>query len=343
MNPTTDPHELVELFLQSTRNEVSGATHRKYRTRLNQFLKWCDRQELNDLSEITGMDLLEFKLHRQNEDGLKKVTLRNQLYTLRVFIRFCESVDVVTEGLAENIQTPSLARNEAVRDTTIEPEQVNKILDYCEKFEYATARHTVFLLLWHTGIRLGTLRSLDLDDYHSHEKTDTDLGYIVINHRPNSDTPLKNKKAAERQINLFPAVCEVIDDYIQMNRDDVKDDYERKPLFTSKQGRLYDTPLRQYINTLTRPCHYTGECPHDRDLEDCEATKYEKAGRCPSSVSPHPVRRSAITHHLNLDWAKEDASERMNVSGKVLDKHYDARTEDEKRAKRADRYFGGEE
>jgi hypothetical protein len=106
------------------------------------------------------------------------------------------------------------------------------------------------------------------------------------------------------------------------------------PLFGTSQGRIYKTTLQRNIYTLTRPCHYLNECPHDRDFEDCEATSYNTASKCPSSVSPHAVRRGAITAHRNANVPKEVASDRMDVSPDVLDKHYDQATESERRERR---------
>lgn len=57
----------------------------------------------------------------------------------------------------------------------------------------------------------------------------------------------------------------------------------------------------------------------------------EYAQRCTSSVPPRAIRRSAITAWLNEGNRKELLSDRMNVSTKTLEKHYDARTESEKR------------
>lgn len=47
-------------------------------------------------------------------------------------------------------------------------------------------------------------------------------------------------------------------------------------------------------------------------------------------MSPHPVRRGAITKWLNDGHSEELLSDRMDVSVSVLEEHYDARTEDEK-------------
>ena len=172
---------------------------------------------------------------------------------------------------------------------------------------------------------MGSVRALNLDDYHSKEQ------YIEVRHRPESETPLKNKQAGEREIHLKRDLCAVIDDYIRIHRSDVTDDYGREPLLTSSSGRAYKTLIQKNIYALTRPCQYTGNCPHGRTIDDCEADRYDMASKCPSSVSPHPIRRSAITAHLNADVPKELAADRMNVSTKVLNKHYDARSESEKR------------
>jgi hypothetical protein len=89
---------------------------------------------------------------------------------------------------------------------------------------------------------------------------------------------------------------------------------------------------------MTRPCEYSNDCPYDRSIEDCEATAYSKAAQCPGSVSPHPLRRSAITEALNEGHSKELVSDRMDVSTDVLEKHYDARSESEKRELRREMF-----
>jgi integrase len=240
-------------------------------------------------------------------------------------------MDVVAGGFAENMIIPS--PKEEARDNKIPPDPAEAILEYLEKFEYATLRHALFALLWDTGFRLGTVRALDLDDYYPDER------YVRVRHRPEQGTPLKNGENAEREVNLHGWVCEVLNDYVEMNREDIEDDYGRKPLLTTKYGRPAGTNLRQNINAITRPCHYTGECPHNRNESDCTAAQeYNKSQQCPSSVPPHPIRRSAITAWLNDGYSKELLSDRMNVSTDTLEKHYDARTESEKRELRREAF-----
>lgn len=148
-------------------------------------------------------------------------------------------------------------------------------------------------------------------------------------------TPLKLRDDGERHLNIVDGtLAEALDDYIERNRPDVEDEFGRKSLFATDHGRAHRTTIQRNVYVVSRPCFYSGECPHDRDIEDCEATIPDYYSRCPSSVSPHPVRRGAITAHLNRDVPMEIASDRMNVSIEMLELHYDARDLEEKHENR---------
>jgi hypothetical protein len=161
---------------------------------------------------------------------------------------------------------------------------------------------------------------------------------LGVRHRPDTGTHLKQGEQAERLLAIDDETSKLLRDYIEWNRIDAEDEHGRDPLFTTARGRASKTCLRRAIYSVTRPCEYTGECPHDRNIDDCKAAQARKyASECPSSLSPHPIRRGSITHHLN-DAPQRAVSERMNVSLDVLEKHYDRRTEEEKMDKRKE-YF----
>lgn len=317
------PERAINRYLAEKKPEWADSSHYNNSSALNRFLEFCEEDGLDNICEIDGFHISDFKQYRR-ESGINEVTLYNNLCSLRGFLKWCHAM-----GLIEGWVVDDMVLNDPenkVRSEMLDADRAGQIRKYLEKFEYGTLRHTLFVLLWDTGIRLGTARAIDVSDYHSEEK------YIEARHRPDEDTPLKNGYEAERQINLHSWVCDIIDDYLQMHHTGITDEFGRKPLFASNQGRMVRSNLRMHIRRLTRPCHYTGDCPHGRELNECEAYQdYRYASKCPSSVSPHPIRRGSITHWLNEGHRKELISERMNVSVSTLDEHYDARTESEKR------------
>ncbi|MCU4975957.1 site-specific integrase [Halobacteria archaeon AArc-m2/3/4] len=317
------PAEAVNHYLNHREPELSEKSVENHRYRLNSFVEWCQKHGLDNLNDLTGRDLHQFRTWRRRE-GISAVTLRGQLATVRVFLEFCADIDAVEPGMRERVRLPEVDPEEEARDVKLEEEHANDILNHLHRFEYASREHVIMAILWHTGIRLGSLRAFDLEDF------DPDEQCLDLNHRPESETPLKNGKSAERSIAVGESYCSVIQDYIDVNRYDVTDGHGRNPLITSRQGRLSGTAIRLAVYQTTRPCEY-GPCPHDRDPAECEAVQETAhASRCPSGRSPHGVRRGSITRHLRDGTPEEIVSDRMNVSGDILDQHYDRRTEREK-------------
>jgi integrase len=343
--PTTDPNRLAELFIKDRSGEKTPSTIYNNRGHLRQFCEWCDEQGIESVRDLDGEDFLEYKFTLKQTRA--NTTIRNHFSTLRTFFRFCERIDATERGqnLATKLETPDFSKGEMSRDEMMDFDEVERLLEYLGKFEYGTLRHAVFTVFWHTGCRCGALRSLDLSDYDPvKEREQGRYALIHFRHRPDTDTPLKNKKAGEREVIIWPEYAEVIEDYIGMKRSDIEDENGRKALFPSPNGRYSKSNLQAIIYAITRPCHYTNSCPHDRDLNSCEATYYESASRCPSSLSPHPMRRTAITYHLEKkNWTYEAASGRFDVSVDVLKNHYDESTAEGQRKTRAAHFYDGDQ
>jgi len=326
-----EPADAKEMYLKQREKEVSNSTIQAHHYRLKHFVRWCtDVENIENLNALSGRDLQRYKMWRRDDGDLNNVTLVTQLSTIRVFIRWCEQIDAVATGTHEKILMPSLAKNEDRRTAMLAPEDADQLIEYLRQFEFATRTHALIELLWLTGMRIGAAHSIDLDDYDREEQ------YIELRHRPEYGTRLKNKADGERFVALNAEVCDALDAYIQYNRIEEEDDEGRKPLFTSRCGRAAKSSLRDSIYRISRPCEYTGDCPHDREIGSCEAMDRNKASRCPSSVSPHAIRRGSITEHLSKDVPEKVVSDRMNVGLDVLEKHYDRRTEEEKAKQRRD-------
>jgi integrase len=200
-----------------------------------------------------------------------------------------------------------------------------------ERYEYATVEHVTFLILVETGMRMGGAHALDVDDYRHEEENP----HLRLLHRPDTDTPLKNGRKGERPVSITPEVCDLIDNYLENRRPDVTDEYGREPLLASQQGRISKSTIRKYVYKWSRPCAVGAECPHDRSPDECDAAnELDQASKCPSSVTPHPIRRGYITRLLKTGLSIEVVSDRCNVSPAVINEHYDVRSEAEKMQQR---------
>jgi site-specific recombinase XerD len=277
------------------------------------------------MNDVTARTIHDYRLSIKGEYA--QSTLSIYLSTVRQFVAFCESIDAVTPDVSERIVLPDRERN--ARSELLESDEATAILSYLRKHHYSSRTHALLALLWHTGIRTGTAHGLDVTD------VDTERDRLRVRHRPETGTPLKNGDKAERFIALSADVSEVLSDYIEEHRHDVTDENSRKPLFTTREGRATKNTIRRNIYAVTRPCATGRGCPHGRDESECDAARrMNAASKCPSTVSGHPVRRGAITHHIRQDVPDKVVSDRMNVSQDVLDQHYDRRSEDEKAEQR---------
>ncbi|WP_436347079.1 tyrosine-type recombinase/integrase [Natronorubrum sp. FCH18a] len=323
----TPPHEAKNRFLNDKKPGVTKKTIKNYRTTLRQFCDWLDEQNLTDLNELDSELIQRYKEHRLSK--VKVITARQDMMTVKQFIEFCEHIAAVPRGMADMVRIPQTSENDEICDDLLTRDEALELLEFLEKYEYATNRHITLLILWKTGMRMSGLRALDLEDF------DGGRPALKLRHRPITGTLLKNKEKSERDVLITSEVADVLRDYIDNNRNDVTDEHDRKPLLTSKSGRVVETTIQRYVYTATRPCYYNGgECPFDRKPEDCEAMSWNASCKCPGSVSPHALRRGYVTAARNAGQPKDVTGERVNMSDKVLDKHYDKGSSAEKAERR---------
>ncbi|MFC6990198.1 tyrosine-type recombinase/integrase [Haloplanus sp. GCM10025708] len=320
-----EPAKAKSLYLKSRRDELAARSLELHEKHVGSFVDFCDREGIDNMNGVSARTVHEYRL--EIAERLSQSTLSIYLSTVRQFVAFCESIDAVAPNTAERIVLPD--RNRNARSETLDADDATAILSHLRKYYYASRTHALMALLWHTGIRTGTVHSLDVSDY------DAERDRLRIRHRPETDTPLKNGENGNRYIALSGDVSDVLDDYISECRQEVTDENGREPLFTTKQGRATKNTIRRNVYAATRPCATGQGCPHNKNPDECEAAERTNAASlCPSTVSGHPVRRGAITHHLRQDVPEKVVSDRMNVSQDVLEEFYDRRTEDEKAEQR---------
>lgn len=319
------PDEALEKYLSDKRRNARQLTVQTHQQRLKWFIQYLKEEEVK-LNELTGRDLQNYRRWRLEEGDLNKTSERSNQVTLRVFLRWCEQMNAVKPGLSDRVEIPRLDKSEEARDDELVKDRAERIIEYLEKYEYASRAHVTWLILWTTGMRTGALHGIDVADYHP----DSEVPHIELHHRP-EQTPLKNGVQAERCVFISEEVCRCINDYLESNHPDLEDEGGRKPLIASPKGRAAKTTIQRDIYRWSRPCVIDQGCPHDIDMDDCEAREHtNKACKCPSSQSPHTLRRGQITESLRNGAPVDAVCSRMDITKKVIDIYYDRRDEKEK-------------
>mgnify|MGYP006274137989 FL=1 len=331
-----DPAQTIPLqkarkdYLDHKYQTQKDSTARAYKFPTKSLIQYAEERGVSFPGNLTKGLINSWIDSRRQE--VKPITARNNAKHARVFLKWMGQRDLCDWDIHRKMDIPDVPDRGDVNEEMIEAERAETILDYLETYHYATTYHALFYTLWHTGCRISGAISLDIEDFHVNPYGENALKF---KNRRDAGTPLKNNSKSEREVNISEGLTEVLNDYINGHRHDVLDDHGRDPLFTTPNGRLYRQRSYKNIVALTRPCVASNTCPHDRNLNECDAaTKKDQAPSCPSSMTHHPIRKGAISHHLNEGWPKEILSERVDVSPDVLDKHYDHRAEQKKRENR---------
>lgn len=316
-------------YLRDVEGHITDKTQYNYATSLRRLLEWCDEKGITDMNDLDSELIDQFKEWRLQD--VKPITAKNDMATVKNFIEYAATIQAVPAGLSDLIRIPKVSEDDEICDEYLTREEATSILEYLSKYDYANTRHVVMLILWKGGMRLSGLRALDVEDF------DEARPALEIRHRPETKTPLKRKSKSERDVILSPDTADVLADYIDNQRANTTDKFGREPLISTRAGRAARTTIQKYVYTATRPCfHNGGECPYNRDTDTCEAMQFDQANKCPGSVSPHAIRRGYVTAARNAGQPKDVTSERVNMSGPILDKHYDKGSHDEKAERRRD-------
>lgn len=315
--PDLTPREALERWLDKLRVDKRDSTVSSYHYRLKHFGEWCEDEGIDSIGDVTGWDLETYETTRRSE-GLKTISLNNELGTLENFLEYCARVELVDDSLPEKVQPPTVDREDEVDETKLAPEAAKLLLEYYRATPAVrhSREHVLLELIWYTGARVGGIRALDIEDYYPDDQ------YVDFNHRPESETPLKNGVGGERAVPLNDDVCDAVDGYREHTRAEKFDDHGRRPLLTTERGRPVDNTLRDWMYRTTFPCHYQ-ECPHGKDPDTCEYKAHGKASQCPSSRSPHQVRTGAVTWMLNRGVPLETVARWVNASPETIKRHYD--------------------
>jgi site-specific recombinase XerD len=324
------PRDAVKRYLNRRAADATDSSLGTWHYRLKLWCEWCEGVGIETVGELTGYDLDQYYGVRAGE--LAGATLEGEMWTLKMLIRFLEDIGAVEDGLAESVRIPDLDQDERTDDTKLSTGAAQALLaEYRGNPSlYGSRQHVLFELAWITGARRGGIRALDIRDFYP------DQAFVEFLHRPDTDTPLKNKRGGERPVALPDPTVDAIDTYVGTNRYDVTDDSGRQPLIASRQGRPELNTITGWVYVATQPCIHS-DCPHGRQPQDCEYRHHHHGSKCPSSRSPHQLRTGVVTYLLNQGWPPEDVAERVNSQPSTIEQHYDKADIAERRARLRDR------
>ena len=72
------------------------------------------------------------------EGDLSPATEKTQMDTLRVFIKWLESIDGVEQDLYTKVLSPNLTGDDNIQDEMLDSKRAERILTYLEEYEYAS-------------------------------------------------------------------------------------------------------------------------------------------------------------------------------------------------------------
>ena len=309
--------EAVELFIRRKRADWNGSTERTYQKGLSEFVEYAESASIETTDDLTRWNVGDYTDHLLEQD-FARVTVASRQKKARTWLKYLEAQGIIPLGLHLAIETLSLTDEEQTSDKQLKPEDARSLLEfYRNSPEWrATRQHAVLEVVWHVGCRISGLRALDLDDY------EPESGDLKFRNRPDKGTRLKRGKSHERNVTLSETPNEVLRFYVRRERSDKRDEYGRKPLFPTRQGRASDGALRGWMYVATQPC-MAGECPHGKRRPNCEYVPRDAASQCPSTRSPHPIRRGSITWQRNLGFDEETVANRAAATPDVIRRYYD--------------------
>jgi len=332
------PRAAVERFVSKRETDSTEQTIRTYSDRLMRLVRWLEENDVLNINDVDGRTLQEFLAHRQQ--SCNKTTLNNEFGTIKKFFEFLVAIEATEPEMPDKVQLlkPSATADEQTNTEKISPARARRILEFLERYEYASRNHVIMLLMWRFAFRYSDLRAIDVRDLSLDGELDEErlreigeepenlpdqIGpHLYMVSRPETGTRLKNHLKSQRVVSLTDEEVQVLRDYIENKRTDVTDDAGREPLVTTVQGRPTDSSVRRWMYRMTQPC-LVGDCPHDRDPDDCEFLRHGHESGCPSTHAPHRIRTGAISNMREQGISVEDVAERVDATPETVRQHYD--------------------
>jgi len=257
-----DPGSAIARFARHLGGErgLSEHTQRAYLGDLHSLTSYARDRGITDLSGLQLGDLRSWLAH-QSESGAARSTLARRAASARAFLRWATRVGVIDADPSLRLVAPHRLRS---LPGVLRQDEINAVLDVAAvAADDQDAMHlrdrAMLELLYATGIRVGELVGLDIDDVAFESNLVRVMG----------------KGAKERTVPFGVPAATAVQGWLQLGRGQVVTTGSGPALFLGRRGGRVDP--RQVRGAVHKLLQYVPNAP---------------------DVGPHGLRHSAATHLL---------------------------------------------
>ncbi len=262
-----DPLGHVEAFARHLRVERGRSAHtqRAYVGDLRNLLAFAGQRGISDLADVKLSDLRSWLAH-QSESGASRATIARRAASARAFLRWAARTGVIAADPSLRLVAPRRLKS---LPGVLKQDEMSALLDVAavaaDDQDAIHLRDRAMLeLLYASGIRVGELVGLDIDD--------VDFGSNVVR--------VMGKGAKERTVPFGGPAANALLGWLQLGRGQVVRSgggpgSSGPALFLGRRGGRVDP--RQVRSALHRLLQHVPDAP---------------------DVGPHGLRHSAATHLL---------------------------------------------
>jgi integrase/recombinase XerC len=235
-------------------------TQRAYLSDLRNLMGFAQARGITDLDDLTLSDLRSWLAH-QSEKGAARSTIARRAASARAFLRWASRTGLIEADPSLRLVAPNRGKT---LPGVLKQDEVNSLLDIAsvaaDDLDALHLRDRAMLeLLYASGIRVGELVGLDVDDL--------DFGVNLVR--------VLGKGAKERTVPFGGPAASALEGWLQLGRGQVANGASGPALFLGRRGgRVDPRQVRSAVHSLLQ---------HLPDAPD---------------LGPHGLRHSAATHLL---------------------------------------------
>ncbi|WP_308113638.1 tyrosine recombinase XerC [Arthrobacter sp. ISL-30] len=260
---STELHGKVDGFRRHLEGERARSAHtvRAYLSDVNSLLEFAAAEGAGRLEDV-DLGTLRRWLGAQSEAGLSRATLARRAATVRSFMAWAVREELLATDPALRLQAPKRTKS---LPGVLQQQQVTTVFDRlaqaAKEGDPVSLRNRAMVeLLYATGIRVGELSGLDVDDLDADRRSLRVIG----------------KGNKERTVPYGLPAALAVDDWLRRGRGHLARSFSGPALFLGLRGKRVDQrQVRSVVKELLLA------------LGDTSAT------------GPHALRHSAATHLLD--------------------------------------------